>query len=270
MSMPEFPKPTPDFTQEQALTMILSSIALEEVALSHIINAEGEKIQYVLNQTNCDGCSADLKDILAVNKSVTSLLEMVLQNQMVLRNKMERVLEYLPKPPSPPGPPMPPCPPGRPKPPCAPGSCCPPSPPPCPPIACRPKQSSYFDVIPKQYSCKEPLQWKENTIWGCFGLAPGDCSKIRMPCMGTFAADLYLDIGEPACAPFEVKMAICCEGKHPVVQNLCLEQHPSGGFMHQRAVIEIPRGCYPCYASFTICSPRTTQIRQGCVLFTKI
>ncbi len=42
MSMPELPQ-APDFTQEQALNMILSSIALEEVALSHIINAEGEK-----------------------------------------------------------------------------------------------------------------------------------------------------------------------------------------------------------------------------------
>lgn len=33
MSMPEFPKPDPGLTQEQALTMILSSIALEEAAL---------------------------------------------------------------------------------------------------------------------------------------------------------------------------------------------------------------------------------------------
>lgn len=49
MSMPEFPTPNPDMTSEQALTMILSSIALEEVALSHIINAEGEKIQHVLH-----------------------------------------------------------------------------------------------------------------------------------------------------------------------------------------------------------------------------
>ncbi|MGI6175798.1 MAG: hypothetical protein ACOYJC_06530 [Christensenellales bacterium] len=80
MSMPEFPKPNPDLTQEQVLTMILSSIALEEVALSHIINAEGEKIQYILNKTGVHGCPADLKDIVAVNKSVTDLLEVVLQN----------------------------------------------------------------------------------------------------------------------------------------------------------------------------------------------
>lgn len=49
MSMPEFPEPNPDFTLEQALIMILSSIALEEAALGHIMNAEGEKIQHILN-----------------------------------------------------------------------------------------------------------------------------------------------------------------------------------------------------------------------------
>lgn len=69
VSMPEFPKPIPDLTQEQALTMILSSIALEEVALSHIINAEGEKIQYVLTAASTNGCLADLKDIAAVKSN---------------------------------------------------------------------------------------------------------------------------------------------------------------------------------------------------------
>lgn len=117
MSMPEFPDPNPDFSQEQALTMILSSIALEELSLSHIINAEAEKIQYVL-KNNCCQNSADAKDILAVNKSVKELLDTVLQNQIILKNKMDKVLEYLPQPPAPP---VPPCPPE----PCNPsGGCC--------------------------------------------------------------------------------------------------------------------------------------------------
>ena len=96
MSMPKFPKPDPDLTREQALTMILSSIALEELALSHIMNAEGEKIQYILNQSDCCQDPADLAGILAVNKSVGDLLEMVLQNQLILKNKMDKVLEFLP------------------------------------------------------------------------------------------------------------------------------------------------------------------------------
>lgn len=124
MSMPEFPKPNPDFTQEQALTMILSSIALEEAALSHIMNAEGEKIKYILNQADCCNNSASLKDILAINKSITSLLEMVMQNQMILKSKMETVLEHLPKPPCPPESPCPPKPPCFPEPPCFPNHHC--------------------------------------------------------------------------------------------------------------------------------------------------
>ena len=48
MSMPSFPPNGADLTREEALTMIIASIAMEELALSHIINAEGEKLQYIL------------------------------------------------------------------------------------------------------------------------------------------------------------------------------------------------------------------------------
>ena len=47
MSMPSFPPNGADMTQEEALTMIIASIAMEELALSHILNAEGEKLQYI-------------------------------------------------------------------------------------------------------------------------------------------------------------------------------------------------------------------------------
>ena len=43
-------------TREQAITDLIQSVALEETALSHILNAEGEKIQKVVaifwKQTN--------------------------------------------------------------------------------------------------------------------------------------------------------------------------------------------------------------------------
>ncbi|NLZ45752.1 MAG: hypothetical protein GX896_03575 [Clostridiales bacterium] len=93
MSMPSLPEPNPNLTKEQALNMILASIALEETALSHIINAEGEKIQHIISN-----CSNNTDDIISVNNSVKEMLEVVLQNQIILKSKMEKVLAYLPKP----------------------------------------------------------------------------------------------------------------------------------------------------------------------------
>ena len=124
MSMPSFPPHGANMTREEALTMIIASIAMEELALSHILNAEGEKLQYILGTLPGTKPCACPQDVLAVNKSVSSLLDVVAQNQMLLKNKLEKVLEACPPPP-------PPCPP-----PC--GPCPPPCPPSCGPEACFP------------------------------------------------------------------------------------------------------------------------------------
>jgi hypothetical protein len=47
LSLPSFPD-IPEITIENAVGLILLSIAMEELGLSHILNAEGEKLQYVL------------------------------------------------------------------------------------------------------------------------------------------------------------------------------------------------------------------------------
>lgn len=94
MSMPSFPPCGANMTKDEALTMIIASIAMEELALSHIVNAEGEKLQYVLGtlpggRKSC----ASPQEILAVNKSVKELLDTVMQNQMLLKGKLEKALE---------------------------------------------------------------------------------------------------------------------------------------------------------------------------------
>ena len=90
MSMPSFPDKETVLSSDEALNSILTSIAMEEAALSHIINAEGEKIQYVL-AGNC----ADMRDVLMVNKSVTSLLDRVIDLQIILKSKMLLVKDLL-------------------------------------------------------------------------------------------------------------------------------------------------------------------------------
>ncbi|MEF9961872.1 MAG: hypothetical protein RR863_03060 [Erysipelotrichaceae bacterium] len=62
---------------------IMESIALIEAALSHILNAEGEKIQKVV------ALASDPCELLAVNKSVTKLIKNVTFLELVLYQKLE-------------------------------------------------------------------------------------------------------------------------------------------------------------------------------------
>ncbi len=57
MSLPSFPAVDPPIQREDAVNQILSSIAMEELGLSHILNAEGEKLQYILGtqRSSCHG-----------------------------------------------------------------------------------------------------------------------------------------------------------------------------------------------------------------------
>ena len=132
MSMPSFPKDGANMTREQALTMVVASIAMEESALSRVIDAEGDKLRYILDRCRDDGSEETPKEILDANESVTRLLDAVAQNQLILRGKLDLALSagggYPPVPPCPPPcPPVSPCPPP-----------CPPMPP-CPPAPCPEK-----------------------------------------------------------------------------------------------------------------------------------
>lgn len=103
MSMPTIPNMKPDITVNinDTVNMLLSSIAMEEMGLSHIINAEAEKLQYVLGTLNEPGEnlmeSCDVDDLLNVNKSLDRTLRGVLKNQMLLQLKLEDVMDLYDK-----------------------------------------------------------------------------------------------------------------------------------------------------------------------------
>lgn len=67
----------------QAITDIITSVALEQTALSHIINAEGEKIQKIV------ASSQSAEEMLAVNKSVRDMVGSITRLEMVLQGKLE-------------------------------------------------------------------------------------------------------------------------------------------------------------------------------------
>jgi len=97
MSMPTFPTNMNTPTPEEALSQIISSIAMEELGLSHIINAEGEKIQYVLGTLEGTIPPADvtLEDVLNVNDSVQKMLETILFKNIILKSKLSEALDAL-------------------------------------------------------------------------------------------------------------------------------------------------------------------------------
>lgn len=97
MSQPNIPNITPEITvdREDAITLLLISIALEEIGLAHIINAEGEKIQYILGTLYGQGSTATLADLLSINESVQSTLEVILKKELLLQTKLKNIIEMI-------------------------------------------------------------------------------------------------------------------------------------------------------------------------------
>lgn len=120
MGMPEIPCKLLDVKKEEASNLLIASIAVEELALAHIINAEGEKIQAVVEDFNkkkpshkddlkvtfdceCDDefegdsykskSEVTVKDLLAINESVRGMLKEVLKNNLILESKLEDILD---------------------------------------------------------------------------------------------------------------------------------------------------------------------------------
>ena len=90
--MPEFPKRETILTHDEALNSILTSIAMEEAALSHILNAEGEKIQNAVKRMEK---STNIAEIMCVNESVTTMIGQIIDLQIILKNKLRLAEKFI-------------------------------------------------------------------------------------------------------------------------------------------------------------------------------
>lgn len=96
MTFPNIPNISPEINinTEEAVNLLLASIAFEELGLAHIINAEAEKIQFVLGTIHHHTASTTLsiEDLLKIDNSVVQTLRTVIKQQMLLQFKLEDVL----------------------------------------------------------------------------------------------------------------------------------------------------------------------------------
>ena len=90
MSMPIITTSPNPISMSQAVTDLLESIAMEETALSHILNAEGEKIQKALAWDDIS-----LEQIMEVNSTVMEMLSTVNELEHTLRDKLEFISNNL-------------------------------------------------------------------------------------------------------------------------------------------------------------------------------
>lgn len=72
-----------------AASALLQSIALEEAAIAHILNAEGEKLQKAIS------ISCDQKDLIEVNESVQDMVDRITCLEAVLKAKLELIAPIL-------------------------------------------------------------------------------------------------------------------------------------------------------------------------------
>ena len=71
-------------TQEQVMTDLIESIAMQERALSHIVNAESEKMQAIINMD-----TVSTQQLLQLNQSVEHMINAAARLETVLQAKLE-------------------------------------------------------------------------------------------------------------------------------------------------------------------------------------
>ena len=94
-------KPEINIGRDKSIDLLITAIALEELGLSHIINAEAEKIQFVLGTLDKDNkkeSPATMDDLLKINKAVEKVLKKVIKKEMLLEFMLEESVDMEEKP----------------------------------------------------------------------------------------------------------------------------------------------------------------------------
>ena len=91
MSMPTLLAEIPDVGREDAISQIIATIAMEEIGLSHILNAEGEKIQFALGTLATNRPltgTVTIDGLVALDNSVAAVLQAAAASMAALTYKL--------------------------------------------------------------------------------------------------------------------------------------------------------------------------------------
>jgi len=97
MSLPNLPNITPTISinRDDAINLLLASIAMEEIGLAHIINSEGEKIQYTIGTIPGLSPAASLEHLLEINTSIRETLDLLIKKEILLGNKLKQIIDIM-------------------------------------------------------------------------------------------------------------------------------------------------------------------------------
>lgn len=98
MSQPTLPNITPTISlnMDQTIAMLLSSIALEEMAMAHLVNAEAEKMQYVLGTLESrlkNAVAPNFEQLFEIQCSIGKMMNQILNKDMQLNTRFQHVLD---------------------------------------------------------------------------------------------------------------------------------------------------------------------------------
>ncbi|WP_238650438.1 hypothetical protein [Paenibacillus piscarius] len=85
-------KSGPSITKRESLALLITSVAMNEISLSHIISAEANAIQALI-QSRPDELS--YTSVIHINNTASRLLEEVSNGQWLSLSKLDRILRLL-------------------------------------------------------------------------------------------------------------------------------------------------------------------------------
>ncbi|MED1204573.1 hypothetical protein [Heyndrickxia acidicola] len=86
--MPNIPNINPELKLKRGdvINLLLTSVALEGIGHSNLLNAEGEKLQKAIQQAETLG------DLLEASRSVEKIIEIIIKKEILLQFKLEELL----------------------------------------------------------------------------------------------------------------------------------------------------------------------------------